>query len=273
MENTNGQVATTLDPPIAYEQLPEVRTETRTEVAIAPGFATKDAWELAQRQAKALMASSMVPQAYRENVGNCIIALDMAYRMGASPLMVMQNLYIVHGSPGWSAKFLIASFNQCGRFSSIRYEWNKEKTSCMAWTTEKRTGDRIEGPTITLEIAKKEGWSTKNGSKWQTMPELMLMYRAAAFLIRTYAPEISMGLHTVEEVEDIPAEELSSAGQVGMIESLLITAEIRQEEKEEIERELPTMSARAAIKCIGYLKDKQPSDPAKVFAEQARKAS
>lgn len=261
----------TVDPETPYEQLPDVRTETRTEVAIAPGFATKDAWELAQRQAKALMSSSMVPQAYRDNVGNCIIALDMAYRMGASPLMVMQNLYIVHGSPGWSAKFLIATFNQCGRFDSIQYEWNADKSSCKAWTTERRTRTRIEGPTITLDIAKKEGWSTKTGSKWQTMPELMLMYRAAAFLIRTYAPEISMGLHTVEEVEDIPAEELSSAGQVGMIESLLVTAEIRQEEKEQIERELNAMTARAAIKCIGYLKESQPSDPTKVFGEQARR--
>lgn len=271
MESTNGQVAMTVDPAMPYEQLPDVRTETRTEVAIAPGFATKDAWELAQRQAKALMSSSMVPQAYRDNVGNCIIALDMAYRMGASPLMVMQNLYIVHGSPGWSAKFLIATFNQCGRFDSIQYEWNADKSSCKAWTTERRTRTRIEGPTITLDIAKKEGWSTKTGSKWQTMPELMLMYRAAAFLIRTYAPEISMGLHTVEEVEDIPAEELSSAGQVGMIESLLVTAEIRQEEKEQIERELNAMTARAAIKCIGYLKENQPSDPTKVFGEQARR--
>lgn len=272
METTNGQVPTTLDATGAYEQLPEVKTETRTEVATAPGFATKDAWELAQRQAKALMASSMVPQQYQNNIGNCIIAIDMAYRMGASPLMVMQNLYIVHGSPGWSAKFLIATFNQCGRFDSIQYQWNADKSSCMAWTTERRTRNRIEGPTITLDIAKAEGWSTKTGSKWKTMPELMLMYRAAAFLIRTYAPEISMGLHTVEEVEDIPAEELCSAGQVSWIEGLLLTAEISQDEKDRIDRELSTMTARDAIKCITYLKDHQPSDPLKVFAEQARRA-
>ena len=35
------------------------------------------------------------------------------------------------------------------------------------------------------------------------MPELMLQYRAAAFLVRTYAPEISMGMQTEEELHDI----------------------------------------------------------------------
>lgn len=262
------------------EQNEQVEVQTAEVVRLpestngtVPGFQNKDAWELAQRQAKALMSSTMVPQAYRENMGNCIIALDMAYRMGASPLLVMQNLYIVHGNPGWSSKFLIATFNKVGRYETIDYQWNADRTECRAYTVEKRTGKRIEGPAITMAMAKEEGWSTKAGSKWKTMPELMMMYRAAAFLIRTYAPEISMGLHTVEEVEDIGQEDLCSAGQIGLIESLLNTAVISQDERERIERELVTMTARSAIRCIGYLKEHQPSDPLKVFGEQARKAS
>jgi hypothetical protein len=170
--------------------------------AVMPGFNSNSSWELAQRIGKAFAASTLVPEQYRGNVANCIVALEMANRMGASPLMVMQNLYIVHGNPGWSAKFLIACFNQCGRFSSLRYEWTKDRTGCRAWAIEKSTGERIEGPQVTTAMAKDEGWSTKNGSKWKTMPELMLMYRSAAFLIRTYAPEISMGLQTDDELAD-----------------------------------------------------------------------
>ena len=52
-------------------------------------------------------------------------------------------------------------------------------------------------------MAKKEGWFQKAGSKWQTMPELMLKYRAAAFFGRLYAPEIMMGMHTEFEIQDI----------------------------------------------------------------------
>lgn len=178
----------------------------RSDVAVMPGFNSQSSWELAQRIGKAFAASTLVPAAYQNNVANCIVALEMANRMGASPLMVMQNLYIVHGNPGWSSKFLIACFNQCGRFSAMRYEWNEARDTCRAWAVEKATGERIEGPKVSIQMARDEGWSTKNGSKWKTMPELMLMYRAAAFLIRTYAPEISMGLRTDDEIIDIAPE-------------------------------------------------------------------
>ena len=185
------------------QQVEQVQIYEPSNVSVMPGFNSQSSWELAQRIGKAFASSSLVPAAYQGNVANCIVALEMANRMGASPLMVMQNLYLVHGNPGWSSKFLIASFNQCGRFSALRYEWSADRNECRAWATEKTTGERIDGPKVSMEMAKKEGWSTKNGSKWQTMPELMLMYRAAAFLIRTYAPEISMGLQTAEEVEDL----------------------------------------------------------------------
>jgi len=176
------------------------------DVSVLPGFTSNASWELAQRVAKAFAASSLVPGQYQNNLPNCIVALEMANRMGASPLLVMQNLYIVHGNPGWSSKFLIASFNQCGRFSSLRYAWNADRSACRAWAIEKATGERIDGPEVSIEMARAEGWSTKSGSKWKTMPELMLMYRAAAFLIRAYAPEISMGLRTDDEIIDTVEE-------------------------------------------------------------------
>lgn len=176
------------------------------DVAVVPGFNSASGWELAQRIAKAWMAADLVPQAYRGNLPNTIVALEMANRMGASPLMVMQNLYIVHGNPGWSSKFLIACFNQCGRFTALRYKFRRDATgkaiACRAWAIEKATGETLEGAEITLDMAKDEGWSTKSGSKWKTMGEQMLMYRSASFMIRTYAPEISMGLQTVDEITD-----------------------------------------------------------------------
>ncbi|MEY4429140.1 MAG: hypothetical protein RLZZ182_1829 [Pseudomonadota bacterium] len=192
--------------PETIEQSHAMQPVEPRDTSVMPGFNSNGSWELAQRIGRAFAASSLVPQQYQGNLANCIVALEMANRMGASPLMVMQNLYIVHGNPGWSSKFLIASFNQCGRFSSLRYQWSADRTSCRAWAIEKATGERIDGPEVSLEMAKAEGWSTKGGSKWKTMPELMLMYRAAAFLIRAYAPEISMGLRTDDEIIDTVEE-------------------------------------------------------------------
>lgn len=173
---------------------------------VRAGFGDSAGFELMQRACKALASSTLVPKEYQGNLPNCIIALEMSQRIGASPLQVMQNLYVVHGRPGWSAKFLVATFNQCGRFSAVRYEWTGKQGNddwgCRAWATEKATGERIDGPLITIALSKKEGWYAKSGSKWQTIPELMLMYRAAAWMINTHAPEISMGLNTAEEMHD-----------------------------------------------------------------------
>lgn len=161
------------------------------------------AFELAQRKAAIYAKSDLVPQQFKNNIGNVLIAQNLANRLGADIMMVMQNLYVVHGNPAWSAKFLIACFNKCGKYGAIKYRMNKEETECCAETIEFATGEVITGVKVTLKMAKAEGWSEKSGSKWKTMPSLMLRYRAAAFLIRTTAPEISMGINTREEEADI----------------------------------------------------------------------
>lgn len=202
-----------------------------------------------QRAANLLASSTLVPAQYRKVIekldkygnvkesrenpnalANAVVALNMAQRMGADPLMVMQNLYIVEGRPSWSSQWIIAAVNGCGRFSPLRFDikvlgekeipytttsWNngQRETStrmvkvldkvCVAWAIEKETGERLESPAITIEMAVKEGWYTKNGSKWQTMDEVMLRYRTASFFGKLYAPELLMGLQTVEEAQDI----------------------------------------------------------------------
>lgn len=167
-------------------------------------------FEIIQRRGQMFAQSTIVPDTYKNNVGNCVIALEMAERMGAVPLMVMQNLYIVHGNPAFSSKFLIASINASKKFSPLRFEFKGAEGEleygcrCYAYEAhDKQHKEPLYGDWITLEMATKEGWTKKNGSKWLSMPNQMLRYRAAAFWQRVYCPEISMGLMTVEEAEDI----------------------------------------------------------------------
>lgn len=175
--------------------------------AVSAGFFDLQGFELLQRVAKAFASSTLVPQQYQGNVANCMIALNLARRLGADELMVMQNLYIVHGNPGWSAKFLIACVNTCGRYTSLRYEWRgtpgADEYGCRAWAIEKSTGERLNGAWVDWKMVKAEGWHSKNGSKWKTMPDQMFIYRSAAFWQRGYAPEISMGLLSAEELADV----------------------------------------------------------------------
>lgn len=169
-------------------------------------------------------------------VANCMIAIEIATRIGASPLMVMQNMTPIYGKPSWSSKFLIATVNTCGRFEPLQfrfidkgmcgmvdytdYVWDNATRSkkpvakqfdgkkimnieCVAFTTKKGSNDVLESSPVSIELAIQEGWYTKNGSKWQTMTKQMLMYRAASFWTSAYAPELSMGMRTVEEQQDI----------------------------------------------------------------------
>lgn len=189
-------------------------------------FSGAGAFEAAQRMAKALASSSLVPQAYRGDIANCLIAMELASRIGVSVLAAMQNLHIIQGKPSWSSQFLIATVNASGRFTPLRFEKagepGKDSWAMRAVATDKATGERCEGPWITWAMATKEGWAKKNGSKWQTMPELMFCYRASAFWTRIFCPELSIGFRTAEEVEDMTGtvavetvplpEQLSPAG-------------------------------------------------------------
>jgi len=175
-------------------------------------FLDKDAFENAQRMAKMLACSDLVPQTFKGNIPNCVIAVDLAQRLNASPLLVMQNLYIVYGKPSWASQFLIACVNACGKFSALRYKMNGEgdNASCTAWAYDRATGEKLDSPVVSIKMAKAEGWFDKNGSKWKTMPELMLRYRAATFFTRLYAPELTMGIPCQDEVIDItPSVEVS----------------------------------------------------------------
>lgn len=176
-------------------------------------FGTSDNFIMAMQMAKALAESTIVPAIYQKNPSNCLIAIEMAQRMGASAMMVMQNLYPIQGRPSWSSQFLIARINNSHKFDmELQYEETKDKDgkpfSCTAWTT--KDGRRVDGMTVDMQMAKDEGWIAKNGSKWKTMPQLMLRYRAASFFSRLNCPEIAMGLYTKEEAEDNDFEENTS---------------------------------------------------------------
>ena len=164
-------------------------------------------FDLMQRQAKLFASSPLVPAHIGDNgsakgLANCYIALVLAKEMGENPLVVMQNIYIVHGRAGWNATYMIAKANASGVFKGvIRFAYSGEgaKRSCTAKATLKETGEEVS-TVVGMEMAAAEGW-TKN-SKYKTLPDQMLAYRAATFLVRLYCPQVMLGYQTREELED-----------------------------------------------------------------------
>jgi len=183
-----------------YESTAMARTETSNE-----------RFDAVAREAAAIARSTVIPDAYKGNPGNCLIAMDVAKRMGLPALTVMQNLHVIKGRPSWSSSFLIAAVNQSGRFSPLRYRFSGEGEDygCHCEAVDHFDGEVLVGTKITKRMVKAEGWWSKKDSKgnetskWQTMEEQMFRYRAAAFWARAFAPELSVGFHTREEIEDV----------------------------------------------------------------------
>lgn len=184
------------------ENLPAV-SEPR-EQAVSSFFSTTERFEQGQRMCKLLSSSDLVPTQFKGNIANTFIALELANRTASSPFFVMQNLHVIQGRPSWSAQFIIAALNTCGRFSPLRFELSGEgdERQCVAWANELATGERLEGPPATIAMAKAEKWMDKPASKWKSMPELMLRYRAGTFFGRLFAPDILMGMRSSEELFD-----------------------------------------------------------------------
>ncbi len=156
---------------------------------------------MAKQAAEMLASSSMVPVTYQNNPGSCFIALNTALRLRMDPLMIMQNLYVVQNRPSWSGQFAIALVNICPKFSATWFEYRNEEDfqKGVRMCAQLKTGQNVYGTWITPEMVKAEGW----GKKWQTMPEQMYKYRAAAFFARTNCPEALLGLSVEGEAEDI----------------------------------------------------------------------
>lgn len=176
--------------------------ERLTEVAVKPTGGFVESFRNNFKVAQYLSHSNLIPQQYQGKTEDCAIAVDMADRMGVSPLMVMQSLYVVKGKPSWSGQ-------ACMSFIKAKYseaepvytgERGTDSRGCYIRAV-KSDGEVIEGTEVTIKMAKAEGWTSNK--KWINMPELMLAYRAAAFFARVYCPEILMGVAVEGEVEDM----------------------------------------------------------------------
>ena len=168
-------------------------------------YQSTQSFEFAQRQAKSLCESNLVPTDYRGQKGlsNCLVALEMSKRMNLSPLTVMQNLNVIHGRPSWSAAFIASQIMGCGRFKNFDYIVSGKDDSLSVQCQAIRLEDNklVKGTAVSMRMARQEGW-TKN-SKYQSMPELMLKNRSATFFGRQYIPDLLLGVQTSEEVVDI----------------------------------------------------------------------
>lgn len=181
------------------------------------------------KMAECLSKTELLPAQYRGKPADCLIIIDVARQIGASPLFVAQNMYIIKGSPSWSAQYSASVIKT--NFTNVKVELQGEglKRGCRIIATDKN-GNLCEGTRVTIEMAKQEGWFSKQGSKWQTMPDQMLIYRAYSFFARAYCPDKLLGIH--DEFENLDISKIEQKAENPFIKEATI---------EEMEKEFDTI--------------------------------
>lgn len=188
---------------------------TVAEINQKADLATESVWNNKEqfnqllRAADMVSKTSIIPQSYQGKPQDCFIAIEMANRMGVSPMVVMQNMYVVKGKPSWAGQACTMLINSCGKFKDVKHIYTgtkgTENRGCYVRAIRVDDGDEVCGVEVTMQMAKAEGWTSN--PKWRNMPELMLAYRASAFFARVYCPDALMGVQTAEEVIDVQRED------------------------------------------------------------------
>ena len=190
-----------------------VVAETTKDIALNSVWENKDSFNQLLRAAQMLSQTSIIPQSYQGKPQDCFVAIEMANRMGVSPMVVMQNMYVVKGKPSWAGQACTMLINSCGKFKDVKHVYTGEKgkpnRGCYVTATRISDGSQVDGVEVTMQMAQSEGWTSN--SKWRNMPELMLAYRASAFFARVYCPEAMMGVQTAEEVYDADSTPINAA--------------------------------------------------------------
>jgi hypothetical protein len=155
------------------------------------------------RVATAFSKSQLVPPHFQNKPEDCMVALMMANQLNVDPYSALQNLQMIKGKVAFSSAFAIALANDRGSFAApITWDIDGKGDSLVvtAKAKLKQTGEIVK-VSVSMETAKKEGW-TRN-TKYQTMPEQMLRYRSATWLIRLHCPEVLLGMQASDEISDV----------------------------------------------------------------------
>lgn len=176
-------------------------------IKVPPISAATDAevvFTIAAREAAALAKSGLLPEAI-SNTSMAMQVVQMARETGQPPFMLAQNIYVVHGRIGLSAAYLIGLANRHPKIATnLRWRevgtWPNTTITCIGRL---RGEEEDRTVSISMEDAKEAGWTKNQQYKTRLSALHMLKFRSATWWVRENVPEVLMGMHTVDELEDI----------------------------------------------------------------------
>ena len=186
------------------EETTEIAVANNNAMSVGLDWTNTEQMKVQYKLATALAKGNAIPDRFKNSPGDILIGVDIAARSNQPLAMILNNMYSVYGTIGFSGQYCISAINNCGKFSQLDFRFtNNGGGGCIAYATRLSDGKLCESEEITIDMAKAEGWYGKKGSKWQVYPKQMMRYRSASFFVRAYCPEVMYGYQTVEELQDV----------------------------------------------------------------------
>jgi hypothetical protein len=170
--------------------------------------------DAAMRIAKALCNTSFVPKHFAGKPEETAAAILAGNELGLGPTAALRVFFVINGRPEMYAEAKVAILTAHGH-----RVWTVERTDESVTVAGRRKGEqRVETITMTMEQAKKAGWTSN--ATYQKTPQDMLWARAAARVCKLVAPELLHGIATVGETDEPPIQATATVGRVSAAEIL-----------------------------------------------------
>ncbi|BAF56039.1 hypothetical protein cgR_p0026 (plasmid) [Corynebacterium glutamicum R] len=153
----------------------------------------------AMRYAEALSGAGMIPDKFKRQPANVLVAHEIAQTMGESTWVVMSELYFVGAVPTFSAKYMRSRVRQAGH--KLRETFDHETKTAKAVII--RADDPDFEHVAVWDEAKARAHGIWDKGHWKKNPELMMKNRAVSEVIREACYEVMAGIaYSTDEARD-----------------------------------------------------------------------
>lgn len=159
----------------------------------------------AYRMAQYIVASGFAPRGM-EKPESVFVAIQLGAELGLPPMAALQNIGVINGRPGIYGDAALGLVRASGLLESYSQEIAGTGDDRKCVVSVKRKGEPT--PIISefsIADAKRAGLWGKAGP-WTQYPERMLLFRARGFALRDGFGDVLKGMHTTEELQDMPKD-------------------------------------------------------------------
>lgn len=152
--------------------------------------------------AEKLAASGLIPDAYKRNPPNVLVAIEKGEALGIHPIMALEEINVISGRASLSATLMASLARAAGHI--VRTTSEPEQATCVVI---RKDDPKFEHKVLwTRKMAEDHGLWGKG--HWRKNAALMLEYRAISQAIRKACPEVLAGIkYTPEELVEISEED------------------------------------------------------------------